>query len=164
MINFFLTAIIILAFICVVTVIIGINSRKLLYPTVSVFCGVIIIALALCCVIETEPADSGELSSKAYIPVTGSENKSTETKAEEKISDKTGSKDKPRVKIKSEEESPTVNKPDDMNKTVYITKTGSKYHYSYFCSSPDFYECSLEQALARGLEPCGKCVKSIPDN
>lgn len=43
-------------------------------------------------------------------------------------------------------------------RTVYYTRTGSKYHYANPCGNGTYYPCSLEEALARGLDPCGKCV------
>lgn len=44
------------------------------------------------------------------------------------------------------------------NRTVYITKTGKKYHYANPCGKGTYYPCSLAEAQSRGLEPCGKCV------
>lgn len=42
---------------------------------------------------------------------------------------------------------------------IYCTKTGKSYHYNDNCGSGNYYECTLEEALERGLEPCKKCVK-----
>ena len=44
------------------------------------------------------------------------------------------------------------------SRTVYITKTGKKYHYANPCGKGTYYPCSLAEAQSRGLEPCGKCV------
>ncbi|MGN0613581.1 MAG: hypothetical protein ACI4JB_06725 [Porcipelethomonas sp.] len=41
---------------------------------------------------------------------------------------------------------------------VYKTKTGKKYHYDNNCNGAEYYECTLSEALAAGLEPCNKCV------
>lgn len=41
---------------------------------------------------------------------------------------------------------------------VYITKTGDRFHYKNPCGAGTYFEVSLEEALARGLTPCGKCV------
>lgn len=41
---------------------------------------------------------------------------------------------------------------------VYYTRTGSKYHYENPCGRGTYYECTLDEALAKGLDPCGKCV------
>lgn len=40
--------------------------------------------------------------------------------------------------------------------TIYVTPTGSKYH-SRACGRGTYTPATLEQALARGLEPCKKC-------
>ena len=45
------------------------------------------------------------------------------------------------------------------HETVYITKNGKKYHYSYTCGKGTYYECTYEEALKKGYEPCQKCVK-----
>ena len=42
---------------------------------------------------------------------------------------------------------------------IYVTATGSKYHYDPTCNGGTYYESTLEQALSRGLTPCAKCVK-----
>ncbi len=42
--------------------------------------------------------------------------------------------------------------------TVYITKTGKKYHTNSACNGGTYYECSLEDALAKGLTPCKRCA------
>ena len=42
---------------------------------------------------------------------------------------------------------------------VYITPTGSKYHYNNNCNGGTYIESSLDEALAKGLKPCKRCVK-----
>lgn len=42
--------------------------------------------------------------------------------------------------------------------TVYITKTGSHYHYDPNCNGGTYYESTLEEATNLGLTPCAKCV------
>lgn len=44
------------------------------------------------------------------------------------------------------------------SRTVYITKTGSKYHYDNNCGNGTYYESTLYAAKSRGLEPCAKCA------
>ena len=41
---------------------------------------------------------------------------------------------------------------------VYVTETGSKYHYDGNCGNGTYYESTLEKALSLGLKPCNKCV------
>ncbi|USF27307.1 hypothetical protein N510_002253 [Firmicutes bacterium ASF500] len=42
--------------------------------------------------------------------------------------------------------------------TVYVTKTGKRYHYSSTCNGGTYYASTLSDALARGLTACNKCV------
>ena len=42
--------------------------------------------------------------------------------------------------------------------TIYITPTGKRYHYDGNCNGGKYEEATLEEAIARGLTPCGKCV------
>lgn len=41
---------------------------------------------------------------------------------------------------------------------IYVTETGKRYHYSSSCNGGTYYESTLEEALARDLTPCDKCV------
>ena len=43
--------------------------------------------------------------------------------------------------------------------TIYITKTGKRYHYDNHCNGGTYYESTLSEALRRGLTPCQKCVQ-----
>lgn len=45
------------------------------------------------------------------------------------------------------------------NKTVYVTKTGKRYHYDNNCNGGTYYPSTLSEAQSRGLTPCNKCVK-----
>ena len=60
--------------------------------------------------------------------------------------------------VKEENQKPPANNSDGSD-TVYITRNGEKYHFSYSCGNYEFYECTLEQALTRGLTPCKKCAQ-----
>lgn len=44
------------------------------------------------------------------------------------------------------------------NATVYYTATGKKYHNENPCGNGTYYACTLEQAKAKGLTACEKCV------
>lgn len=44
------------------------------------------------------------------------------------------------------------------NKTVYVTKTGKRYHYDNNCNGGTYYPSTLSEAQSRGLTPCNKCV------
>ncbi len=41
---------------------------------------------------------------------------------------------------------------------IYFTETGKKYHYENPCGNGTYYPCTLQEALEKGLTPCGKCV------
>lgn len=45
-------------------------------------------------------------------------------------------------------------------RAVYITRTGSKYHYDSNCNGGTYWEVPYETATGMGLEPCSKCVGS----
>ena len=47
----------------------------------------------------------------------------------------------------------------DQGQIVYVTKTGKRYHYDNNCNGGTYYESTMEEALARNLTPCEKCVK-----
>lgn len=46
----------------------------------------------------------------------------------------------------------------DLNRTIYITSTGKRYHYDNSCNGGTYYPSTLEEALRRHLTPCDKCV------
>lgn len=56
------------------------------------------------------------------------------------------------------QQSASTDTSKENSRTVYITKTGKKYHYANPCGKGTYYPCSLAEARSRGLEPCGKCV------
>ena len=48
---------------------------------------------------------------------------------------------------------------EDENRIVYVSKTGSKYHYSSICSGmKNPRSVTLREAKAMGRQPCEKCV------
>lgn len=54
---------------------------------------------------------------------------------------------------------PSVSEPPEKGPvTIYVTKTGKRYHYSSTCNGGTYYPSTLEEALRRGLTPCSKCV------
>lgn len=44
------------------------------------------------------------------------------------------------------------------SKTVYVTSTGKKYHYSSTCNGGTYYSSTLSAAQSRGLTACNKCT------
>lgn len=60
------------------------------------------------------------------------------------------------VVVRGDATTPTIPQTDD---TVFVTKSGSKYHLedcSYLSDSS--IPISREQAIAEGKEPCSKCL------
>ncbi|MBS5164614.1 MAG: copper amine oxidase N-terminal domain-containing protein [Butyricicoccus pullicaecorum] len=55
---------------------------------------------------------------------------------------------------------PAPSKPDSSaSTTVYITKTGKRYHYDGSCNGGTYIPSTLAEAKERGLTPCNKCVQ-----
>lgn len=54
--------------------------------------------------------------------------------------------------------STTTSTQSSTNKTVYVTKTGKRYHYDNNCNGGTYYPSTLSEAQSRGLTPCNKCV------
>lgn len=48
--------------------------------------------------------------------------------------------------------------PISTGRTVYVTRTGKKYHYDSNCNGGTYMESTLSAAKARGLTPCKKCA------
>lgn len=44
------------------------------------------------------------------------------------------------------------------DQTVYITRTGEKYHYDSSCNGGTYWAVPFSTATGMGLEPCDKCV------
>lgn len=42
--------------------------------------------------------------------------------------------------------------------TVYISSSGTKYHYNKACSGGNYETCKLGEAKRRGIKPCENCV------
>jgi len=57
----------------------------------------------------------------------------------------------------------TVSTPSEQSVStspmVYRTKSGSKYHDNPHCNGGTYFECTLDEALSRGSQPCKKCVR-----
>lgn len=61
----------------------------------------------------------------------------------------------------SEEDTPQKTAPQEVtpqSRTVYVTSTGKRYHYSSNCGNGKYYESTLDAAKKSGLTPCKKCV------
>lgn len=52
----------------------------------------------------------------------------------------------------------TVQEVQEYSRTVYITPTGKRYHFSSSCGGKNSYAVSIESAKSQGLTPCQKCA------
>lgn len=58
----------------------------------------------------------------------------------------------------AEMKSETSAETKPQSRTVYVTMSGKRYHYSNSCNGGTYYESTLDAAQARGLTPCQKCT------
>ncbi len=65
----------------------------------------------------------------------------------------------PSVNITSTPQAPQTTTSNSSHSTVYITKTGKRYHFIPNCGRGQYFEATLQEALSRGLTPCNKCAK-----
>lgn len=66
--------------------------------------------------------------------------------------------EEPETQPEVTEDPEPVEQPQTTSRTVYVTATGSKYHYDNNCGNGTYYKSTLDAAKNRGLEPCAKCV------
>ena len=45
-----------------------------------------------------------------------------------------------------------------IEKTVFITNTGKKYHSDSTCNGGNYFSATLSEAINQGLKPCEKCI------
>lgn len=57
------------------------------------------------------------------------------------------------------QDTPASTPSNNESRTVYITKTGKRYHYDSNCNGGTYIASTLAEAQARGLTPCQKCVQ-----
>ena len=55
-------------------------------------------------------------------------------------------------------EDPADASQQEGSRRVYITPTGSKYHYDGSCNGGTYIESTLDEALSLGLTPCKRCA------
>ncbi len=138
-------ALIIFFCVCSVTALIFNAHSKSRAPVfICAVSGILVIVFSVFLLID-RPQSNGRYV-REYIPITSSE----ETKENQKGR-------KTHKSEKSSERTDLTAKSDD--DTVFITRNGTKYHFSIDCGDYEFYECTLRQAKERGLEPCQKCAQ-----
>lgn len=141
-----LVLIIILIVISVAAFGVGCVGKKKTFPIIGIVTGMAVVALSVVMLAGFKGEES-QPQTKAYISVTKYSNTSSKSQVARSVKNNTV--------IDSTNESGEL----DLSMKVYITKNGSKYHYSYTCGKAEYYECTLKQALERGLEPCKKCTE-----
>lgn len=115
--------------------------------------GLLVIVFAVLSLFNQSGDSAHSDEQKSYVTVTKSESASARNYSERSV--RTSAKSSVTDKQSDAE---TTSAEQSKNKTVYITKTGKKYHYTYPCGNGIFYECPLQEAKDRGLEPCKRCV------
>lgn len=61
--------------------------------------------------------------------------------------------------LQVEKKSETNDSQQATGRTVYVTKTGSKYHFNGNCNGGTYYKSTLSEARSRGLTACSKCAR-----
>lgn len=119
---------------------------------------------------EEEPISEVEPTSlsEPELVQSATEEPATESAAEPSVSSEanaeTAENSQPSTEVlqateqEAEPKSETTSSQVQVGSTVYITKTGKKYHTNPACNGATYYECSLEDAIAKGLTPCKKCA------
>ena len=115
--------------------------------------GLLVIVFAVLSLFNQSDDSARSTQQRSYVTVTKAENSSAKNYSERSV--RTSAKSSVADKQSDAE---TTSAEQSKNKTVYITKTGKKYHYTYPCGNGVFYECPLQEAIDRGLEPCKRCV------
>ena len=145
-VNAFLSVLFILSAVsAAVMLIIGVKKQSKRAGIFSAVCAVICVGFFIGCIFCT--GDSAQTDKNAAF--------SPEVKREYEREDFTA---RP---VKSEEgtqRSVQVNNIDS-EETVYITRTGTKFHLSEECANGKCTEYTLSEALEQGYEPCAKCAQ-----
>ncbi len=101
---------------------------------------------------ETENENSEETKSEVsdgFVPTVADTKE--ELKQEQTESTKEG------TTVEETEVTTTENK--EKSRTVYITPTGKRYHFSSTCGGKNSFDVTLDEAENRGLTPCKKCAE-----
>ena len=127
--------------------------KRKLPGVICALSGLLVIVFAVLSLFNQSGDSAHSDKQKSYVTVTKSESTSARNYSERSV--RTSAKSSVTDKQSDAE---TTSAEQSKNKTVYITKTGKKYHYTYPCGNGIFYECPLQEAINRGLEPCKRCV------
>lgn len=107
---------------------------------------------------EQEPAQPAQEAGET-VQESQEQPQANEPESEPQEADPQASEPDPAPAVTPEPE-PEPEAPADTgnDRTVYVTETGSKYHYDNNCGNGTYYESTLQSALNRGLTPCKKCA------
>ena len=117
---------------------------------------------------QGEEPTLNETTSKKTNSLNGSENTKTNDKtassSKEKISNNNSKSEnivepEPSTSGKGGESKEPEEPQKTESKTVYITRSGKKYHYKNKCGSGTYFPIALEEAKNKKYTPCKKCVK-----
>ncbi len=103
---------------------------------------------------EAQKKAQEEAERKAQEEAARKAQEEAQRKAQEEATRKAQTQTQPN-KATTAESQPTTNN----GKTVYVTPTGKRYHFSSTCGGKNSSASTLSQALARGLTPCKKCAQ-----
>lgn len=92
----------------------------------------------------------------SYISSSKSSSKSSSSKTS---SSSSSSKSSTFINKNSSSYSNNYSTSDSKSRTVYITPTGSKYHYDGHCNGGTYTPSTLDAAKRLGLTPCKKCAQ-----
>lgn len=140
----FLSLIIFFCISSVVALVFNAYSKSRVPLAIFVASGVLVVAFSVFLLLNRDEASPKYV--RDYIPVT--EYSKTEAR---------GGAERKTQNVKTTAAPADDEKSDD--DIVYITKHGTKYHFSLDCGEYEFYECTLRQAKERGLEPCQNCAQ-----
>ncbi len=124
-------------------------KKSVLISNISFVCVALSVLLVGCVALEVEKLFEPEISTQ-YQEVTTSAS-TTERNNGRPVKNRTTTTTKKSFSYEHNNKS--------NNNIVYITRSGKKYHLSYTCGGNEYYECTIDQALERGLTPCKRCAQ-----
>ncbi|MGN1478349.1 MAG: hypothetical protein ACI4XH_01160 [Acutalibacteraceae bacterium] len=158
--KLYLILIIVFALTALISLLFSLKTKSKSPGVICALSGLLVIVFAVLSLFNFSTDSSTANQKKYYVTVTKFESTSAKNYSERKVKT-SGASDDSKEQPSAAESETTAGKSNtnqNLQKIVYITKTGKKYHYTYPCGNGTFYECSLEEAISKGLEPCKRCV------
>lgn len=114
---------------------------------------------------DTDESDTTEQTTdeniSPVVPIVGNIEKPEEEQTEDTTEEtgvSTTEKQTEESKTTTEKTTKEITESKDESRTVYITPTGKRYHFSSSCGGKNSYDVTLNEAEKLGLTPCQKCV------